>query len=89
MFSIKVGVVIFSDDIRVITNSNLNIDPCYSSELAKATPANIKQFISFINAISPNGKTVYSLALEKAFRYFNETREDPNDPRTRGMVHII
>ena len=77
-------MVVFSDETHIITDSSFDVDGCYATELAKATPTVIAKLIDFINSISPRGTTVYSSALEKAFQYFNETDSDPNDSRKRG-----
>ncbi|XP_077862056.1 VWFA and cache domain-containing protein 1-like [Saccoglossus kowalevskii] len=63
----KVGVIAFSDGVRVPSGDDETSD-CYGYQLASATPLNINYLISdFVNTISDNGDTHYITAFEKAF----------------------
>ncbi len=49
------------------------VSDCYKSQLAMATPQNIKQLKTYISSLSHGGGTYYANALTKAFQLFIDT----------------
>ena len=63
--------------------------PCYSQDLALATPLNRNTFLKFIKARRPEGRSVvkYMLAINKAFEYLQ--RSDKSIIRSKLRVTLF
>ncbi len=77
---LQIGVVAFSTygEIAYETYPS-TVSNCYRSQLAMATPQNIKQLKTYISSLSDGGGTYYARALDKAFQLFIDTNTVANE----------
>ena len=80
------GMVEFSGE-AVSPPGNADNGDCYGTQLAMATPKNVKYITdTYLKNIRPTGATNYGNALKKGFAFFSDTPDVKNDKRSRGNL---
>ncbi|XP_076082495.1 VWFA and cache domain-containing protein 1-like isoform X1 [Mytilus galloprovincialis] len=81
----RFGVVAFSSNAYIPGSSTIGRE-CHGTELAKATPLNIKFMKSQVSVIRSGGSTNYEAAMKTAFKFFVDTLDMSGD---RGKVILF
>ncbi|XP_063407199.1 VWFA and cache domain-containing protein 1-like [Mytilus trossulus] len=81
----RFGIVAFSSSAYIPGSSTIGRE-CHGTELAKATPLNIKFMKSQVSVIRSGGSTNYEAAMKAAFKFFVNTLDMSGD---RGKVILF
>ncbi|CAC5388604.1 unnamed protein product [Mytilus coruscus] len=82
----RFGVVAFSSTANIPGSSTISRE-CHGTELAKATPLNIKFMKSQVSVIRSGGSTNYEAAMKAAFKFFVNT-QDMSDNRGKVILFL-
>ncbi|XP_071141369.1 VWFA and cache domain-containing protein 1-like isoform X1 [Mytilus edulis] len=81
----RFGIVAFSSSANIPGSGTVGRE-CHGTELAKATPLNIKFMKSQVSVIRSGGSTNYEAAMKVAFKFFVNTVDMADD---RGKVILF
>ncbi|VDI58540.1 Hypothetical predicted protein [Mytilus galloprovincialis] len=82
----RFGVVAFSSSANIPGSGTIGRD-CHGTELAKATPLNIKFMKSQVSVIRSAGSTNYEAAMRAAFKFF-VNKPDMSDDRGKVILFL-